>query len=164
VQQTRKKEEAMREKALVLVTLLVLVSVGSSARGADTQALEQTLDQWAPAWSSNDAEKLLPLFADNVDYEDVTLGAVNHGKNALRDFATGAFAAFADLKFELKSRFVAADGKSGALEWTWRAGKRKTFPACQRPTSPSRFVVRQSLSLLMERSVAIRTIGIWRPT
>jgi hypothetical protein len=100
---------------IVLITLLVLVG-SSNARGADTQGLEHVLDQWALAWSSNDAERLLPLFTDSVEYEDVTLGAVNRGANALRDFATGTFAAFEDLKFELKSRFVAADGKSGAME------------------------------------------------
>jgi ketosteroid isomerase-like protein len=67
----------------------------------------------AIAWSSNDAEMLLPLFTDNIVYEDVTFGAVNQGKTTLRDFATATFGAFADLKFELKSRMVAADGNSG---------------------------------------------------
>ena len=32
------------------------------------------------------------------------------------------------MKFESKSRFVAADGKSGALEWTWRGRETKHFP------------------------------------
>jgi len=41
-------------------------------------------EQWALAWSSGDAETLLPLFADSVVYEDVTFGAVNHGKNAIK--------------------------------------------------------------------------------
>ena len=48
---------------------------------SDTQVLENVLEQWALAWSSGDAETLLPLFVDSVVYEDVTLGAVNHGKN-----------------------------------------------------------------------------------
>ena len=116
-----------RHKMIVLIALLVLVG-GSSARGADTQGLERVLDQWALAWSSNDAERLLLLFTDSVEYEDVTLGAVNRGANALRDFATGTFAAFADLKFELKSRFVAADGKSGTMEWIWRGRQTKDLP------------------------------------
>ena len=126
----------MREKILFLVALLALLSGGSAARGADTQALEHVLDQWAPAWSSNDVEKLLPLFTDDVDYEDVRLGAKNHGRNALRDFASGAFAAFADMKFESKSRFVAADGKSGALEWTWRSRQTKDFPGLPATNKP----------------------------
>ena len=102
----------------------------------NTQELEYVLDQWALAWSSSDVEKLLPLFADSVDYEDVTLGAVSRGKNALRDFAAGVFAAFADLKFELKSRFVAADGKSGAMEWVWRGRQTKDFPGLPATNKP----------------------------
>ena len=102
----------------------------------NTQELEYVLDQWALAWSSSDVEKLLPLFADSVDYEDVTFGAVSCGKNALRDFATGVFAAFADLKFELKSRFVAADGKSGAMEWIWRGRQTKDFPGLPATNKP----------------------------
>src|ERR1700756_877707 len=102
----------------------------------NTQELEYVLDQWALAWSSSDVEKLLPLFADSVDYEDVTLGAVSRGKNALRDFAAGVFAAFADLKFELKSRFVAADGKSGAMEWVWRGRQTKEFPGLPATNKP----------------------------
>jgi steroid delta-isomerase-like uncharacterized protein len=124
-----------RHKMIVLITLLVLVS-GSSARGADTQGLEHVLDQWALAWSSNDPERLLPLFTDSVEYEDVTLGAVNRGANALHDFATGTFALFADLKFELKSRFVAADGKSGAMEWIMRGRQTKDFPNLPATNTP----------------------------
>ena len=126
----------MRQKMQVIVALLVLIGGGSGARGADTQGLESVLDQWTSAWSSSDVEKLLPLFTDSVQYEDVTLGAVNRGANALRDFATGTFASFADLKFELKSRFVAADGKSGAMEWIWRGRQTKDFPNLPATNTP----------------------------
>src|SRR5262249_51493356 len=105
------RRKAMRRKLLAVATMLVLAGAASTAHADDTQALERVLDQWAGAWSSSDVDKLLSLFTDNVDYEDVTLGAVNHGSNALRDFATATFSGFTDLKFELKSRLVAADGK-----------------------------------------------------
>jgi steroid delta-isomerase-like uncharacterized protein len=118
----------MRRKKLVLATILALAVGSSATHAADTQALERVLEQWAAAWSSSDAEKLLPLFTENVVYEDVTFGAVNHGQKALRDFAKGTFDAFADLKFELKSRVVAADGKSGAMEWVWRGRQTKDLP------------------------------------
>ena len=154
----------IRQQMLVLVTLSALVGGGSSAHGADTQGLEHVLDQWAVAWSSSDVERLLPLFTNSVEYEDVTLGAVNRGSNALRDFATGTFAAFADLKFELKSRFVAADGKSGPWNGFGEAVKPKTSLTFQRLTSLSRFGAQPSSSLPTERSVATRTIGIWQPT
>jgi steroid delta-isomerase-like uncharacterized protein len=126
----------MRQKLLVLVTLLALAGGGSSARGANTQELERVLEQWVVAWSSNDVEKLLPLFTDNVDYEDVPFQAASQGKDALRDIAAGTFGAFADMKFELKSRFVAADGKSGVIEWIWRGRQTQDFPALPATNKP----------------------------
>ena len=107
---------------------------------AETQALERLLEQWGAAWSSSNVEKLLALFTDDVVYEDVTLGAVNHGRDALRDFATAVFAAFDDLKFELKSRVVASDGKAGAMEWAWRGRQTKDLPGL--PATDKPFEVR----------------------
>ena len=133
-------ENPMRQKLLVLVTLLALAGGGSSARGADTQALEHVLDQWVLAWSSGYVERLLPLFTDSIDYEDVPFGAASQGKDSLRGIAAGTFAAFADMKFELKSRFVAADGKSGAMEWIWRGRQTKDFPGLPATNKP--FAVR----------------------
>ena len=126
----------MHRRMPVLVAILALTVSGTAAYSADNQALERVLDQWATAWSSNDSERLLPLFADNIVYEDVTFGAVNQGKTALRDFATATFGAFADLKFELKSRMVAADGKSGAMEWVWRGRQTKDFPGLPATNKP----------------------------
>jgi steroid delta-isomerase-like uncharacterized protein len=154
----------MRHTLLALLAALALIGGGSAARSADTQALERALDQWAVSWSSGDVDKLLPLFTDDVRYEDVTFGAVNQGKNALRDFAATTFGAFADLKFELKSRLVAADGRSGAMEWTWRGGKQRTSLGSRLRTRPLKFAVRQLSTLPTERSVATPTIGIWRRT
>jgi steroid delta-isomerase-like uncharacterized protein len=126
----------MYRKLAVLVMLLALVNGGSSARGADTQELEHVLDQWVLAWSSNDVERLLPLFTESVDYEDVPFGAASRGRDALRDIAAGTFAAFADMKFELKSRSVAADGKSGMIEWVWRGRQTKDFPGLPATNKP----------------------------
>jgi uncharacterized protein (TIGR02246 family) len=53
---------------------------------------ERVLEAWAMAWSSHDTEKLLSLFTDDCVYEDVTFGAINHGKEELRAFADGDFA------------------------------------------------------------------------
>ena len=132
----------MRHTLLALLAVLALVGGGSATRSADSEALERVLDQWAVSSSSGDVDKLLPLFTDDVRYEDVTFGAVNQGKNALRDFAATTFEAFADLKFELKSRLVAADGRSGAMEWVWRGRQTKDFPGLPATNKP--FEVRGS--------------------
>src|ERR1700740_2655228 len=130
----------MHRMVPVLVTIVALTFGGTPAYTADNQALERLLDQWAIAWSSSDTERLLPLFTDDVVYEDVTFGAVNRGKAALHDFATSTFGAFSDLKFELKSRLVAADGKSGAMEWVWRGRQTKDLPGL--PATNKTFEVR----------------------
>lgn len=103
---------------------------------ADTAALEHAVDQWAVAWSSGDVEKLLRLFTDDVFYEDVTFGAVNTGKEALRNFATAAFGAFPGMTFEVKSRLVASDGTAGAFEWVWSGKQTKDFPGLPATNTP----------------------------
>jgi steroid delta-isomerase-like uncharacterized protein len=130
------EEDTMHGKMQVIVAILALTLGGTAAYSADNQALERLLDQWAIGWSSSDSEMLMPLFTDNIVYEDVTFGSVNRGKTALRDFATATFGAFADLKFELTSRMVAADGKSGAMEWVWRGRQTKDFPGLPATNKP----------------------------
>lgn len=120
--------------------LLGTLATAHGANPTDQAAIEQLLDGWASAWSSSDASKLLPLFTDDISYEDVTFGAVNNGSEDLRKFAQGAFDSFADMKFELKSRFISADGQRGAMEWVWTGRQTKDFPGL--PATNKRFQVR----------------------
>jgi steroid delta-isomerase-like uncharacterized protein len=94
------------------------------------------LDQWAAIWSAGNAEDLLPLFTEDVHYEDVTFGVVNNGKAALRRFAAGAMGAFPGMTFEVKARFVAGDGRWGALEWVWRGRQTQDLPGLRATNQP----------------------------
>jgi steroid delta-isomerase-like uncharacterized protein len=136
----------MRRNALIPVVLVALLGGCAAIRGAGADAhraaLEGVLDAWTGAWSSGDVTKLLSLFTDDVHYEDVTFGAANRGKDALRDFAMAVFGAFADLRFEPTSRFVAANGKWGAVEWVWHGRQVKDLPGLPATNTP--FVVRGS--------------------
>jgi steroid delta-isomerase-like uncharacterized protein len=151
----------MHRRMPVLVAVLALTLGGTPAYSDDNQALERILDQWTTAWSSNDTERLLSLFTDNIVYEDVTFGAVNQGKIALRDFATVTFGAFADLKFQLKSRMVAADGKSGAMEWVWRGRQTKEFPGLPATNKP--FEVRGATVVEFNDGKISRNSDYWDP-
>ena len=95
-----------------------------SAEDRTTQ--ERLLEDWARYWSSHEMDHLLPLFTDDVIYEDVTMGAVNRGKDELRAFGEGFFAAFPDVTFELRSRF--ATGTHGGVEWVMRGTHRGDMP------------------------------------
>jgi steroid delta-isomerase-like uncharacterized protein len=95
------------------------------AQTTDT-TLEQVLEDWGQFWSSHDMDRLLALFTADVVYEDVTMGAVNHGKAELRAFGEGFFVGFPDVAFEVTSRF--AGRTSGALEWVMRGTHRGDLP------------------------------------
>src|SRR5437867_9800940 len=84
------------------------------------------LEQWAAAWSSHDVARLLPLFTDDCVYEDVTFGVVTRGKDELRAFASGAFAAVPDLDFQLTTRFTA--GAFAGMEWSMSGTHEGDFP------------------------------------
>jgi steroid delta-isomerase-like uncharacterized protein len=159
----KSEEEAMQQKGLVLGATLMLLGSLASAHGAspaaDQAVLEHLLDLWASAWSSNDAGKLLPLFTEDVVYEDVTFGAVNKGSDNLRKFATGAFDSFADMTFELKTRFVSADGQRGAMEWVWRGRQTKDFPRLPATNKP--FEVRGATVVEFREGKINRNYDYW---
>src|SRR5215472_19132718 len=91
-----------------------------------TSGVERILDDWATAWSSHDTEKVLSIFTDDCVYEDVTFGAINHGKKELRAFADGVFAGVPDFRVELTARFV-ADPQAG-MEWVMSGTHKGDFP------------------------------------
>src|SRR5262249_48914605 len=91
-----------------------------------TTGTERILEDWAAAWSSHDAEKVLALFTDDCIYEDVTFGVVNHGRKELRAFIDGVFAGIPDFKIELTVRFVI--DASGAMEWIMSGTHKGDFP------------------------------------
>jgi steroid delta-isomerase-like uncharacterized protein len=100
-----------------------------------TSDLERMLDDWAAAWSSHDPERVLALFTNDCVFEDVPFGVVTRGKEELRSFANGAFAAVPDFKFELTSRF-AADQRA-AIEWVMSGTHKGDFPGM--PATGKRF-------------------------
>jgi steroid delta-isomerase-like uncharacterized protein len=117
------------------------------------------LDQWASAWSSGDVDTLLSLFTDDVYYEDVTFGAVNQGKDALRGFANAALGAFPGMTFELTSRFASSDGKWAGMEWVWRGRQTQDFPGLPATNTP--FQVRGASILELRGAKISRCSDYW---
>lgn len=75
------------------------------------------VENWVAAWNSHDVNKVIPLFTDDVLYEDVTFGAVNHGSADLRKFATFFFDAVPDMNFQVVKSSVR--GERGIIEWVF---------------------------------------------
>jgi len=145
---------------MLLVALLAAVG-GCATTGATPEraALERLLDQWGPAWSSGDPGKIAALFTDDAQFEDVPFGAVTRGHDELRKFVSGIFAALAGVRFEVTSRFVAADGKSGALEWIFHGRQIKDVPGLPATNTP--FHVRGSSVVQFRDGKIARESDYW---
>jgi len=127
-----------------------------------TSELERMLDDWARAWSSNnssdDPERVLALFVDDCVFEDVTFGVVARGKEELRSFVKGAFAAVPDFKYGLTSRFAASHW--AVIEWVMSGTHKGDLPGM--PATGKRFSwVRGSSILELEAGKIRRESDYW---
>jgi steroid delta-isomerase-like uncharacterized protein len=78
----------------------------------------RAIEHWAAYWSAHDIERLMPLFTEDVIYEDVTMGVMNRGAAECRAFVEQVLSRFPDVTFELQFSF--ADGTRGGAEWIMR--------------------------------------------
>jgi steroid delta-isomerase-like uncharacterized protein/uncharacterized protein (TIGR02118 family) len=115
------------------------------------------LTEWAAAWSAHDAERVVRLFTDDCVYEDVTIGAVNHGKDELRVFAAAIFAAIPDFAIALSSSH--ADERWGAMEWTMSGTHAADLPGL--PATGQRFSVRGATILALAPRGMSRCTDYW---
>jgi steroid delta-isomerase-like uncharacterized protein len=79
------------------------------------------LDELVDAWNRHDIPSLLSLFTDDCVYEDMALGVINRGKEALSGFAREVFRTMPDFHLSFPRRFATAH--EGASDWvitaTW---------------------------------------------
>ncbi len=120
-----------------------------------TADVEGMFDEWALAWSSSenkDPERLLALFAYDCVFEDVTFGFVARGKDELRRFVNGAFAAVPDFTYGVTRRF--ATRQWVAIEWVMSGTHKGDFPGI--PATGKRFSSVRGTSILELEAGKIR--------
>ena len=115
------------------------------------------IDQWATAWSSHDVDRVLRLFTDNCTYEDVPIGVVNRGKDALRVFAEFFFSVAPDFKIEVARRFEIEGWAAG--EWTMFGTQKGDMPNL--PATGKLFSIRGVTILELEGEKISRCSDYW---
>jgi steroid delta-isomerase-like uncharacterized protein len=116
---------------VILVVVLSLSAVAKPAQGkpatggASGDAGSALAAKWIAAWNSHDPEKMLPLFTEDVFYEDVAFGEVSHGHAEVRKFALSEFEGVPDL--ELKLLRADIHGSHGTIEWTFNGIDKDVF-------------------------------------
>jgi len=110
----------------VVLAVLVLQAIALSGQGKSSGNRNAAVaEQWIAAWNSHNPDKMLPLFTDDLVYEDVAFGEVSHGKNELFKFVADEYDGVPDL--ELKLVRAEFHGGHGTIEWTFSGTDKAVF-------------------------------------
>jgi steroid delta-isomerase-like uncharacterized protein len=112
--------------AAIIVAALTLSTMAAppeakSAGERDSAVAEKLI----AAWNSHSPDKMVPLFTDDIFYEDVAFGEISHGSAELRKFAASEFAGVPDLELKLVRASI-HDGH-GTVEWTFSGTDKDVF-------------------------------------
>jgi steroid delta-isomerase-like uncharacterized protein len=115
---------------LVLAAVLFAGTGISAAQEASPAASPATLPppfaEWAAAYNSGDAERLLALYTDDALWEEVAIGLAAHGQDEIRAHLDRLFTAVPDFKVDVTNGFVAGD--EAVVEWEISGTYSADFP------------------------------------
>jgi steroid delta-isomerase-like uncharacterized protein len=110
---------------VILIAVLVLTAFAAPPQDKSETGKSAIAEKWAAAWNSHNADKMVAAFTDDVYYEDVAFGEVNHGTAELRKFATDEWAGVSDL--EIKVLRASVHAGHGTIEWTFSGTDKGVF-------------------------------------
>jgi steroid delta-isomerase-like uncharacterized protein len=115
---------------LVLAAVLIVSANISAAQEASPAAPPATLPpplaEWAAAYSSGDADRLLALYTDDALWEEVAIGLAAHGQDEIRAHLDRLFTAVPDFTVDVNNGFVAGD--QAVVEWVISGTYSADFP------------------------------------
>ncbi|MGO9124442.1 MAG: ester cyclase [Terriglobales bacterium] len=110
----------------ILIAMLVLPVIAAPREGKSATDWNAAMaEKWIAAWNSRSPDKMVPLFTDDILYEDVAFGEVSHGTAEVRKFAASEFEAVPDL--ELKLLRANVHGGHGTIEWIFSGTDKGVF-------------------------------------
>src|SRR5918993_4122602 len=115
---------------LVLVAVLItgtdIVAAQEASPGASPAALPSPLAEWAAAYSSGDAHRLLALYTEDALWEEVAIGLTAHGRDEIRAHLDRLYTAVPDFAVDVTNGFVAGD--QAVVEWEISGTYSSDFP------------------------------------
>ncbi len=112
--------------SVILLALLIVSATAMPQNGKPHMDPGSAVaEKWIAGWNSHDPDKMLPLFTDDILYEDVAFGEVSHGKVEVRKFILSEIEGVPDLELKL----VRADihNGHGTIEWTFSGTDKDVF-------------------------------------
>jgi steroid delta-isomerase-like uncharacterized protein len=114
-------------------------------------------NEYLAAWSTQDVERILSFFTDDCIYENLPSGAVYRGKEELKAWVVGTFAAIPD--FSIGATSVFAGGKRIGCEWVMTGTHTGNLPVL--PTTGKTFSVRGATIAETEKGKIKRNSDYW---
>jgi len=112
--------------AVILMAVLSWPAIATTPEGKTTGDRDAAVaEKLIAAWNSHSPDKMVPLFTDDIFYEDVAFGEISHGSAELRKFAASEFAGVPDL--ELKLVHANVQGGHATVEWTFSGTDKYVF-------------------------------------
>ena len=112
--------------ATVLVASTAIVAAQQASPAASPAALPPPLAEWATAYSSGDADRLLALYTDDALWEEVAIGLAAHGQDEIRAHLDRLYTAVPDFTVDVTNGFVAGD--QAVVEWVISGTYSADFP------------------------------------
>ena len=110
----------------MLVAMLVLPVIAAPPDSKSTTNGDATVaEKWIAGWNSRDPDKILPLFTDDIFYEDVAFGEISHGQAEVRKFFLSELEGVPDLELKLMRSDI-HDGH-GTIEWMFSGTDKDVF-------------------------------------
>jgi len=110
----------------IVVAMLVLPAIAAPPDGKSTADRDAAVaEKWIAGWNSHDPDKMLPLFTEDVFYEDVAFGEVSHGRAEVRKFVVSELEGVPDLELKLVRADI-HDGH-GTIEWMFSGTDKDVF-------------------------------------
>jgi len=115
---------------LALATMLVAgtssVAAQEASPAASPAALPPPLGEWAAAYGSGDADRLLALYTDDALWEEVAIGLAAHGQDEIRAHLDRLYTAVPDFTVDVTNGFVSGD--QAVVEWVISGTYTSDFP------------------------------------
>lgn len=111
---------------VMLLAMLVLPVMAAPPEGKPAGDRDAAIaEKWIAAWNSRNPDKMLPLFTDDIFYEDVAFGEVSHGSAELRKFAASELEGVPDLELKLLRSNI--HNGHGTIEWVFSGTDKGVF-------------------------------------
>lgn len=114
---------------LALALSLLFVGCATAPKGTAKRS-NPVVERAFAAWNSQDPDKVVAAYSDDIVYEDVPSGTLSNGPAEFRKFGVVTFSGVGDFKIEAVNTWM--ENGRGVVEWVWSGVDKDWFKTGKR--------------------------------